>query len=194
VDYLAMLGRFDEAMPQVEVARDLDPLSMIIREGKAYILMLARRYDDATAVYSELVELDPSYYKAYTSLGRVYIQSGRYIDAIRMLQKGRLLAGDVPSILGALGQAYGLAGKRKEALGILAELKTISETRPAPCVVFALIHLGLGDHQKALDYLESSAKHRHLQICAIKVHPTYDPLRGEPRFQSLISRIGFNED
>lgn len=193
VDYLAMLGRFDEALPQVEVARDLDPLSMIIREGKAYILMLARRYDDSMALYSELVELDPSYYKAYTSLGRVYIQSGRYNDAIRMLQKGRVLAGDVPSILGALGQAYALAGKREEALGILAELQKISETRPAPCVVFALVHLGLGDHQKALDYLESSAKHRHLQVCAIKVHPAYDALRGEPRFQNLIAKIGFNE-
>ena len=193
VDYLAMLGRFDEALPQLEVARDLDPLSLITREGKPYILMLARRYDEAMRYYNELMEYDPSYYKAYTSLGRLYIQVGRYADAIRMLQKGRLLGGEVPNILGALGQAYGLAGKRKEALGVLTELHRLSETRPAPCVTFALIHLGLGDQQKALDYLESSAECRHLQLCAIKVHPTYDPLRGHRRFQKLIARIGFDK-
>ncbi len=191
VDYLAMLGRFDEAMPQIEVAHYLDPLSMIIREGRAYVMMLARRFDDAVAAYSEFLELDPSYYRAYTSLGRAYIQTGRYSDAIRMLRKGLSLAGDMPSILGALGQAYGLDGRRNEAIAVLAELEKLAESRYAPWVGFALIHLGLGNRDRALDYLEMSADQRDLPICAINVHPAYDSLRAEPRFQNLIARIGF---
>ncbi len=192
VDYLAMLGRFDEAMPEIEVAHYLDPLSMIIREGRAYVMMLARRFDDAIEAYGEFLELDPSYYRAYTSLGRAYIQTGRFSDAIRMLRKGRALAGDMPSILGALGQAYGLDGKRKEALQVLAELEQLAKNRYAPCVGFALIHIGLGEHERALDYLEKSAEQRDLPLCAIKIHPAYDSLRAEPRFQNLVARIGFD--
>jgi TolB-like protein len=190
-DYLALLGRFDEAMPEIEIAMELDPLSMIIRECRAYLLMLARRYDDSIAEYSEFLELDPSFYRAYTGLGRAYIQVGRYSDAIRMLQKGRLLAGDVPNILGALGQAYGLAGRKDEALGMLADIDRLAKTRYAPSITFAIIHLGLGDCETALDYLEQSAELRDLQLGAINVHPIYDPLRAEPRFQNLIARIGF---
>ena len=192
VDYLAMLGRLDEAAVEIDVACEMDPLSMIIREGKPYVAMLARRYDDAVAQFSELVELDPSLYKGYTSLGRAYIQVGRYSDAIQMLQKGRSLAGEVPNILGALGQAYALAGKRKEALGVLHELEELVKTRYAPYTTFALIHVGLGNYEKALDHLEKSAERRDLQVCVINAHPAYDPLRGERRFQDLIRRIGFD--
>ena len=193
VDHLALLGRFDEAMQQINIARDLDPLSMIIREGKAYIAMLTKRYDQAILECSEIVELDPSLYKGYTSLGRAYIQSGRYLDAIRMLQKGRSLAGDLPSILGALGQVNGLAGRRDEALRILAELEHIATVRYVPSVTIALVHIGLGNHDRALDYLETSADRRDLALCTINVHPAYDPLRHEPRFQRLIVRIGYHQ-
>jgi tetratricopeptide (TPR) repeat protein len=108
-----------------------------------------------------------------------------------MLQKGRSLAGYLPSILGALGQAYGLAGQREEALGILTELDQLAKTRYVPGTRLALIHIGLGNLDQALDYLERSADQRDLPICVINVHPAFDALRGEPRFQTLLSRIGF---
>jgi TolB-like protein len=190
-DYLAMLGRFDEASPEIQIAIDLDPLSMITRECRGYVLMLARRYEDAIAVFSEFLELDPSFYRGYTALGRVYIQNGRYIDAVRMLQKGRSLAGDIPNILGALGQAYGLAGMTDEAHAILAELDQFAKSHYLPGITYAITWLGLGDNAKALDYLELSAERRDLQLGAINIHPVYDPLRQEPRFKKLIARIGF---
>jgi serine/threonine-protein kinase len=193
VDHLALLRRCDEAMTQIEIACDLDPLSLIIREGKAYITMLMQRYDEAIVASSELVELDPSLYKGHAALGRAYIQSGRYSEAIRTFQKARSLAGDIPSLLGALGQVYGLAGKRDEAFGILAELDLLARSRYVPFVTFALIHLGLGNQELALDCLERSADRRDLAVCTINVHPIYDPVRDHPRFQKLITRMGFNE-
>ncbi len=192
VDHLALLGHLEEAIREIEVARDLDPLSMIIHEGKAYLMMLSRRYDDAVAECSEFLELDPSLYKGYAALGRAYIQSERYSDAIRMLQKARLLAGDIPSILGALGQAYGRAGEREDALKTLTELEQLAKTRYVPCVSMALVHLGLGNLDRALDNLEASADRRDLAVCTINVHPAYDPLRGHARFQDLVARIGLN--
>jgi TolB-like protein/cytochrome c-type biogenesis protein CcmH/NrfG len=191
-DYLAMLGRFEEAMPEVEIALALDPLSVIIQECKAYLMLLARKYDDALAEYSVYVESDPSFYRGYTALGRTYIQMERYNEAVAMLEKGRRLAGNHPSILGALGQAYGFAGRSQEALGVLADLAHLAETSYAPCTALALVHIGLGNRAEALDYLEKGAELRDLRLSAIKIHPAYDRLRGEPRFQRLIDRIGFD--
>ena len=176
VDYLAMLGRFEEAMLEIDIALDLDPLSVIIQECKAYVMLLARRYDEAVAEYSQFVESDPSFYRGYTALGRTYIQIGRFSDAIQMLEKGRQLAGNHSSILGALGQAYGFDGCREDARRILADLEQLAETDYAPCTAFALVHIGLGNHAEALDFLERSAELRELRFSAIKVHPAYDAL------------------
>src|SRR6185503_11706922 len=68
VDHYDVLGKFDQAMVEIEIAALLDPLSSMIREGRAYTLMLMRRYDEAIACYSEMVALDPTFYKGYTSM------------------------------------------------------------------------------------------------------------------------------
>ncbi len=189
-DYLALLGRFEEAMAEIEIACSLDPLSMIIQEGKGLILMLGGRYDEAIVEYRRTIELDPSFYKLYTSLGRVYIQCGWYHEAILMLRKGREIAGDIPNILAALGQAYALAGDRDEAEKMLAELKSLARTRYVPSNSLGLLHLALGNRNLALDCLERSADRRELPICNIRVHPAYEALRSEPRFRALLTRIG----
>lgn len=191
VDLLAMLGRFDEAEAELEIARRLDPLASIIREGLASVQMLKRQYDQAVAGFLELQEDDPSFYKGYTSLGRVYAQQGNYPDAIRMLEKGRALAGDIPNILGAMGQVYALGGETKRARDILAKLAQIATRAYVPSTVFAVVHLGLGETSKALDWLEQACDQQELPLIAIKVHPIYDPLRNEPRFQTLLGRLHF---
>src|SRR5512139_2044890 len=150
VDYLGMQGRFDEALREIEAARQLDPLSTIILEGKPYLLMLAHRYDEAIEECRELARLDPTYYKFYTAMGRAYTQEGDYAEAVAMLQKGRSMAGDLPNILGALGQTYALAGQPTEARRLLEELTRQSTQKYVPSSSFALIHLGLGEKDEAL--------------------------------------------
>jgi tetratricopeptide (TPR) repeat protein len=190
VDYLAMLGRFEEALEEIEVAQELDPLSSIIREGKGYILMITNRHQEALEEYRRVLEFDSYFYKAYTSMGRAYTQMGRYDEAIAMLLKGRLLSGDIPSILGALGQTYGLAGRIGDARGVLEELTQLARSRCVPATCLALNHLGLGECDRALELLEDGARH-HEALAALKVHPAYDPLRGEPRFKALLRNLGF---
>lgn len=190
-DYLALLGRFDEAIAEIEIASGLDPLSTIIQDGKGLILMFACRYDEAIAAYRRTIELDPSFYKPYTSIGRVYIQLGCYSEAIAMLRKGREIGGDIPNILAALGQAHALSGDREQAEGMLAELQTMANMRYVPSNSLALIHLALGNRDLALDCLERGVNRRELPICNLNVHPIYAPLRSEPRFQALLARIGF---
>jgi TolB-like protein/Tfp pilus assembly protein PilF len=192
-DHLAMLGDLDRARMHMEAALKLDPLSSIIVEGCAFIDMLAGRHDDAIRVYAGILETDPSVYKAYTSMGRAYLQKGVYDKAIEMLLKGRALAGDRPTILGALGQAYGLAGQAAEARQTLSELEQIGATRPVPATAFALIHLGLGEKDMALTWLERGVNRHQSTVVSLKVHPAYSALRGEPRFQALLRQMGFPE-
>ena len=188
-DHYAMLGRLDEALDEIDIAIQLDPLSSIIQEGRAYILMLRGEYEAAIAGYKEIQASDPTFYKGYTSMGRAYAQMGRYREALAMLEKGRSLAGDLPSILGAMGQVCALAGDGRRAHELLAELGRLSETRYVPSTCFAVVWLGLGEKVKALEWLEKGCTLGESPLTTLKVHPVYDPLRGEPRFQELLRRL-----
>ncbi len=194
IDYLGMLGRWEEAFQEIEIALQLDPLSPVIREGKGFLLMLSKRYDEAIEEYRQTLDLDCFFYKAFTAMGRAYTQKGMYEEAITMLQKGRSLSGDMPNILGALGQTYALASRPAEARRLLEELAELSKRRHVSSTCFALIHLGLGEKEQALDWLETGARGRETPLAGLKVHPAYDNLRGEPRFQALLRTLGLASD
>jgi tetratricopeptide (TPR) repeat protein len=189
-DYLILLRRLEEAMAEMEIALRLDPLAIAINESIAHVLMVSRRYEEAAAKQREIQELDPFYYKGYAGMGRISIQQGRYGRAVELLSKARELAGDVPIVLGALGQAYGLDGRQSEARQVLARLETIAKERYVPSSSLALVHCGLGEKDRALDWLETGCERHELTIAAIGVHPGYDQLRGESRFTALLERIG----
>ncbi len=190
VDFLSSLGRFDEAHEEIEIARRLDPLSLIIAEGHSYLYTLARRYDEAVEGFRSLLELDPSYYKGYTSLGRAYAQQGRYELAAEMLEKGRQLAGDLPSILAALGQVRGLAGETEAARALLERLHELDRAETfVQGTSYALVHAGLGENDRALEWLERAVERRELSLSVLNVHPAYDSLRAEPRFAAVVQQL-----
>ncbi len=189
LDHLALLGRFDEAIAEVHMACHLDPLSQILQEGSGYVHMLRRDYPTALEKYRQLVELDPLFYKGYSSMGRLLSLMQRYDEAIATLEKARSLAGPVPRILSALGQTLAAAGRKAEAQRYLDQLHAMAKTECVPRISFAILYLGLGDHKCALDYLDSACERREMAVGALKVHPLYDPLRSEPRFHQLLQRI-----
>jgi serine/threonine-protein kinase len=191
LDHLALLGRFDEAMSEVRAAHDLDPLSLIIREGCGYMHTLRREYAQAIRVYQELLELDGTFYKAHSSMGRALCLMERYDEALEAFETARTLAGNVPNILSALGQTLALAGHAKEARKRLKELQALADKQWVPSVCFAILYLGLGEYHDALNWLEAATERREIAVTALKVHPMYDPLRAEPRFATLLTRIKF---
>jgi serine/threonine-protein kinase len=188
-DYLAMRGRFDEALAEIEIARQLDPLSALLIEGVGYIHMLAGRYAQAILFYREALDLDPHFHKALSSIGRALTQQGAYTDAIGVFQKARVIGGDVPYMLGAMGQTYALAGKKAEARRMIEQLAALSRERYVSSTCFALVHLGLGEKERALDWLDRACERREPSVAGIGVHPAYNELRGEPRFRALLERI-----
>jgi TolB-like protein len=198
--YLAMTGRLDEALAEAELAVSLDPLSAIAQEGRGFVLMVSRRYEEAIEQYRLLLEFEPSFYKAWTSRGRVYAQMGDYARAIEMYEKGLQLGGTIPNILAALGQAHALNGETDRARELLQQLhemsssasRTGSGTSAVPATCFAIVHLGLGENDRALEWLEAGMERRQMSLSALKVHPVYDPLRQEPRFLALLVRLGLS--
>ena len=108
-----------------------------------------------------------------------------------MLEKGRALAGDVPNILAAMGQVYALGGETGRAREILVQLEQIRAQSYVPSTSFAVVHLGLRETDRALDWLENGCRQHELPLTSIKVHPIYTPLRTHPRFRELLRRVGF---
>ncbi len=189
VDHYAILGRFDAARAELEIAADLDPLSNIILEGLGYIMVMQRRYPEAIEAYRRIIRIEPTFYRAYTSMGRCHALAGQYPEALAMLQKGRGLIGDMPSILAAMAQVYAVSGDERKARGLLAELVELSKAKYVPNTSFAIVHMGLGETDRALDWLERGCAHRDLPLAALKSHPLYDPLRGEERFTAVLRRM-----
>jgi len=191
VDFLAVLGRFDEAGPQLQLARDLDPLSLVTHEGSAYLRLLRRDYEGCLKELEQVSALDGNFYKVDSGRGRVFSLMGRFDQAIPLLRKAHDSAGGVPNVIGALGQTLALAGRLDEARVCLDQLHALARVRYVPSTCFAILHLGLGEPERSLDWLEKGCEYRELPLMLIHMHPVYDPLRAEPRFQALQRRMGF---
>ena len=190
LDYLGLWRRFDEAFARIEVARRLDPLSAIIMEGCGYLHTLNRDYDLAVAGFHQVLDLDPTFYKAYTSMGRAQSLAGRHKEALASLEKGRSLAGVAPNIVAAIGHVSALAGDRVRAEGCRKMLQEIAQQQHVPATCFALIHMGFGEIPAALNEIERAAGDHEFSVLTMGAHPLYDPLAQEPRFQQVLSRVG----
>lgn len=189
-DYLVKLGFVEEAIVEVDTAIALDPLSSIKLEGRAYLSMIAGDVEDARRRFEELLEHDRWFYMAWSSLGRLYTTTGEYKKAIQMYEMARSIAGDFPKILGGLGQTLGMAGRREEARALLHLLQTTSQTRYVGNATFALIHLGLGETDLALERLGRMVEAHEISAAGLNVHPAWDALRADPRFHALLRQVG----
>lgn len=190
LDYCALLGRFAEAHRAAEMAVQLDPLSSIVRESIGYVYLLERDFEQAERSYRDLIDFDPHFYKGWSALGRSLFFQERYSEALECLLKARELCGDSPSLLGALGQTYACSGQRQQARDLLAALHAQREHRFVSSASIAVIHVGLGEDDAALELLEQAYGQREFPLASIGVHPLWDPLRKYPYFNELVEKIG----
>jgi TolB-like protein/Flp pilus assembly protein TadD len=186
---LSAFGRSDEAISQGRRALELDPLSSVINSDLGGDYLYAGRYDEAIAQFRKLLEMDPGYYFGHFLLGQALEAKGSRDAAIAEYQKARALNDD-PTVLAALGRAYGLSGNRSEAEKILDQLKELSKQRYVAAYSFGIVYIGLGNKEEALRWLEKSYEdHAGADIGWIRVDPLLIPLRGDPRFEALAQKI-----
>ena len=187
--FLASLGRLDEGRAELDRARELDPLSLVIQSNVGMIAYFARRYDDALQELQQVLELDPKFPVTYWGIGMCYEQQKRYPEALAKFQKGIELSGRGTNGIASLAHAYGLAGQHNEAQKILAELKERSKTEYVSSYQFALVYLGLGQNDRAMLALQEAYRERSTLLGYLKMDPRFDPLRSDPRFRELLSLV-----
>ena len=186
---LTPLGQFEDAIAELKRALELDPLSVIINADVGTVLTSARRYDEAIEQLRKTLEMDPSFYYAHYNLGEALEMKDLTENAIAEYQRAIGLNNDpVPQAL--LGHLYAKIGKKNEAWQILQQLHESSKQHYVSPYLFAMIYIGLGDNNQAIDFLEKTYEDRDgYSIAFIKVDPFLDPLRGDPRFEALVARI-----
>jgi len=187
--YLARMGRLDEAVEEAKRAQTLDPVSPNANAHVGLALYRARRYDEAIAQLQKALEIDADTFDAHIFLGFVYIQQERSEEAIAEFQTMVKLSERNPNLLALLGYAYATAGKPEEAREILKELNEQSKNQPVSPFETAMIYIGLGEREQAFAWLEKAYDERAWQLGFLKVEPIFDPLRPDSRFTDLMRRV-----
>jgi serine/threonine protein kinase/tetratricopeptide (TPR) repeat protein len=189
-EYAMTMGRQSEGIERMKKSQMLEPLSLIIGVAIGWALYNDRRYDDAIEQLRRSVELDPNYPISYWILELVLRKMGRFELAIAEGEKGVTLSGGSPLLRAALAQTLGTARRREEAIQILDDLKKLEKQRYVPSYFFAGIHVGLGEDDRAIEYLEKSYEEHSHWLIYLHIDPSMDGLRSNPRFQNLLRRIG----
>jgi TolB-like protein/Tfp pilus assembly protein PilF len=189
-EYLMTMGRYGEAIAKMKNSQTLDPLSLIINVAIGWAYYMARRYDEALDQLLQTVELDPNYPVTFWILGLLYRTTGCFELAITEGEKGVRLSGGSPVMRAALAHSYGKAGRAKEALQILDELTKLAGHKYVAPHFFAGIYIGLGENDRALEYLEKSYEEHSHWLIYLHIDPGMDDLRHDPRFLDLLRRVG----
>jgi TolB-like protein/DNA-binding winged helix-turn-helix (wHTH) protein/Tfp pilus assembly protein PilF len=181
--YLQALGRNDEAIRHVNYALELDPFDFKTKDLAAFVTWATRQYDLAIKQFERLGD--------DLGLGWSYREKKMYPEAVAALERSVNDTRRHPFAVGSLACVYGLAGKNREAMELINELKERDRQGYVSGFVFAYAHLGLGEKDQALTWLERAYEDRDELMVYIKAEPTWDALRSEPRFQALLRRMNF---
>ena len=189
-EYLVQMARLDEAAEEMQMALELDPLSMIITTELANVYFHSRQYDLAIEFSRRAVEIDPEFPYVYVVLARSYTQKALHEEAHATLVKALTLDPDSTWLLSNLGYHYAVWGKTAESREILQKLLDGSRRRPVAAELIATAYAGLGEHDEAFEWLMKSCRARETGMAWMKVHPAFDRMRSDPRFEEVLRCVG----
>lgn len=188
--YLACMGRHEEALAFAERARRVDPISPLAQMNVATILYFARRYDEAISEITAALDLAPDFGPTRILLGRVYVAKGMADRAVDELKRAERLMGPRGDVTTPHAWVLARARRQREARAVLDELRRISRPRdPAP-IRLAVVYIGLGETDRAFEWLEKAFEARDWQMALLNVEPLFDGVRSDPRFAALVERVG----
>ena len=186
---LSNIGRHEEALVEIELARQLDPLSLIINTLCAQFRYQARQYDEAELLLGKALELDPNFWVAHINLANVYQQQERFDEALAAAEKAREFSGGNTQALSLAAYACAALDRGSEAEQILAQLQALKMHQYVPPYNVAIVQLGLGRTQLALDWLLKAYDDRDVRMVFLAVEPKWDSIRITPQFESILHRM-----
>ena len=187
--HLMLFERYEDAIAEMRRARDLDPFNPLMSSGLTTILALARRYDEALELGQTTIELYPQHPSTYTTLAETFEWSGRFDQAIAMHAKFRELTGR--TALEPPPPSHVRDAKTYWSW-MRAVLQKDSVKRSVSPLAFAEVSAALGEKDRAFALLSQGVKERAGELAFLRVSPSWDPLREDPRFRDLVRTVGLS--
>jgi tetratricopeptide (TPR) repeat protein len=178
----------NDAVSNIKQALKLDPLSLYFNINLASAYYYSHQYNRAQEQMTRVLEIDPraNYYQA--EIGVNYAQMGLYDQALDASRKALLTDSDNPSVLCSVGVVYALSGKRKEAEQTIEDIKAIAKRKYVQAYLIALVYAALDKRDEAFAWLEKVTEERSGLLCRLRVDPTFDKIRSDPRYADLLKR------
>jgi len=188
-DYLSAVGRFDEALKEIELAQEHDPVSLMINANIGLPYYWSRRYDQAIELFQRALEMDENFPPTHLYLGFAYTQKRSFEKAIAACQNAVSLSKGSPVMLAALGYAFAASGRTQKARQVLDQLQALSKQRYVPLYDQAIVYAGLGQKDQALRLLQQAVEKRSGRIVFLRVDPYWDGLSSDARFTDLLHQL-----
>ncbi len=191
--FLMWTARFDEALEEIERARELDPLSLIINRDTGGVSFIARQYEQTIEILQKMLEMSPNFPQTRVYLARAYILKSMYDKALAVLLEEKELIGLYPLLESWLGVCYMKMGQKTKSQEVLNQLIQRSEQEYVSSFHIALIYFAQGENDQGFKRLEQAYNERTGFLSYLKTEPILDNLRSDPRFQDLMQRMNFPE-
>jgi TolB-like protein/DNA-binding winged helix-turn-helix (wHTH) protein/Flp pilus assembly protein TadD len=191
--FLRLMGREKEAIAEGEKSQNLDPLSLIINVEAGLPYFYLHRDDEALQHFRKALEMEPNFALAHHDIGWVLESEGKYPQAIEEFERAVQIS-DVAALWSSLGHAYGMAGRKQDAIRVLHRLEELSKKHYVAPTYESTVYLGLGEYDRAMDLLEKSYDERCWGMLWFRIGHNLAPLRGTPRFEKLLGKMNFPED
>jgi tetratricopeptide (TPR) repeat protein len=183
------MGLHEQAIAEAKRAMQLDPYSRFSYGDLSWVLLMARRYEQALLESQTVVERQPDFGYARAVLGLSYAENGRYAEAVTEAQTATRLD-DSPLMLALLVQVHALARNRSEAMKVLQAMEQLTEMHYVCSYEVATAYVLLKEKDQAFRWLDKAVEERSDCMVALAVDPRLDSLRSDPRFQRLQRRVG----
>jgi tetratricopeptide (TPR) repeat protein len=191
--YLMNAARYPEAVAEVRRAQQLDPSSLMTHSMLCFVHLRSREYEAGIHECTEDLEVDRQFWPAHAWLAYMYIYTGRYTESVAETRKALESSGGESSILPLLAMAEGFGGNTGEAKKLLGEIRAGAKQAYVAPYDLADVYIGMGDKEGALAMLSKSMDQHDAELLILATAPEFDGLRDDPRFRTIVKRVGFPE-
>ena len=190
--FLEYQGRTDEALAEMEKARKLDPLSLIMITATGVTYHFRREYDRAIEWHKKALSIDPDFVPAVINLAGEYIQVPMIKEAQAIMPKLESTFGESPGMKTTWASLYAVLGRTDDAYKALREAEAIRGERYISPTDIAQAYVRLGEIESAFKWLNMAYEEKSSGLVDLRVEPAYDPIRSDPRFGDLLRRVGLS--
>ena len=190
-NFLSVSGRFDESFREIEAARRLDPMDLMIRTDEGLAQHWAGQDDRARALLESTLALEPAFPLTHMYLGLVEARRGAFDTALEQAAIARRQLPDEPDPIALYGYACARAGRREEAREAMRQLEELGRRRFVDAIPVSVLWIGLSEPDRAFAWLDRALADRSGRLVYLKVEKAFDPIRSDPRFAALIAKLRF---